>query len=363
MSLDEDLRDLTAKGPVVLSLDLGVQHIVRHEIKKAMDDFDAIGGAGIVLDVNTGEVIAMVSLPDYDPNDLSTFGDANRINKATNRNFEMGSTFKIFNTAMAIDSGSMNVDDLFDARKPYKIHDDHPQARWLSVAEILRHSSNIGSAKMAHRMGVDVQLDYFERFGFFSRLGLEVPDRVHPDLPEKWGLTETATISYGHGISVSPMHVVAATASAVNGGLYIKPTRRKSTVHARRVISSETSYLMRGLLRDVVAAGTGKKAKARGYSVGGKTGTAEKPLDGGYNKKRLVTSFAAVFPTFAPEYVVLIVLDEPKGTPATHYFAGAGWNAAPVAGRVVERIAPVLRVPPRLENSPAVQTLRASYME
>lgn len=360
-TLNDALASASDREPVRLSLDLRVQYVMRDELIRSMLDFKAKAAAGLVLDVATGELLALVSLPDFDPNDIEAAISDQLFNRATLGVYEMGSTFKAFNTAMALDSGKIGLDDRFDASAPYRvanrtIRDFHPENRWLSVSEVFMVSSNIGSARIAHQVGAEVQSEFLERLGLFDRAEVEIPEIGRPLLPIKWGPTETATVSYGHGISVSPLSIAVAMASLVNGGYRIEPTilRRRDFDPATRprVVRDETSRQMRRLLRQVVMQGTGGQADVPGYSVGGKTGTADKPSVGGYDGRALITSFVGVFPSNEPKYLVLALLDEPKGIKRTHGFRTAGWNAAPTVGAIIRRTAPVLGVRPNTEVSP-----------
>lgn len=350
---DRDLR--ASDHPLRLSIDLRIQSVLHEELARAMVEFKAIGAAGLVMDVNTGEVLSMVSLPDYDPNEPSAMKRDAAFNRAAKGVYEMGSTFKLFTAAMALDSGTVDVSDGYDASRPirvarFTISDYHAKNRWLSVPEIILHSSNIGAAKMAIDVGGEGQRDYLERFGLLRPVSLELPEVGTPLLPSVWRPINTMTISYGHGISVSPVQLAAGISALVNGGLYRGATllRRDGGVspQARRVITDETSEQMRGLMRLVVSRGTGRKANVRGYLVGGKTGTAEKSSRRGYSKSAKLSSFVGAFPMNAPRYVVLALLDEPIGNKSTFNYATGGWVAAPVVGRVVARMAPMVGIAP-----------------
>lgn len=364
-ALDTTLHERTAHGePVQLSIDLRVQHVVEDELAATIQTFSAIGGTGVVVDVKTGEVIAMVSAPDFDPNHVAADPAENRFNRATLGVYEMGSTFKSFNTAMALDAG-VTSHDIFDARAPirigrFSIRDYHPMGRALSVEEIFEHSSNIGSANMARRMGIEKQKQFLADLGQLAPVVTELPERGAPLSPRNWGEVELMTIAFGHGIAVSPMHVVAGVTAMANGGMYIQPTLLKreagADLPAHRVLKPETSTEMNRLFRLVVEKGTARKADVPGYPVGGKTGTAEKSKAGGYARKALLSSFIGVFPADAPEYAILVIIDEPKGTKETSGYATGGWTAAPATSRIVARIAPMLGVEPRLgpNNEPGV---------
>lgn len=376
IGLESTLNDVLASSddhePVELSIDLRVQYIMRDELIRSMLDFRAKAATGLVLDVTSGEILALVSLPDFDPNDIDVATSDQLFNRATLGVYEMGSTFKAFNTAMALDSGKIGIDDRFDASAPYKvanrtIRDFHPENRWLSVSEVFMVSSNIGSARIAHQVGAEVQSEFLERLGLFDRAELEIPEIGRPLLPIKWGPTETATVSYGHGISVSPLSIATAMAALVNGGYKIEPTilrREEFDPDMRpRIVSDETSRQMRRLMRQVVTQGTGGQADVPGFSVGGKTGTADKPSIGGYDGRALITSFAGIFPSDKPKYLVLAVLDEPRGIKRTHGFRTAGWNAAPTVGAIVRRAAPVLGVRPSMEVSPFAEPAQIASTE
>jgi cell division protein FtsI (penicillin-binding protein 3) len=362
--IERRFDDLLEKGaaPLALSIDIRVQAALHQELEAAMDRFKARGAAGLVLDVTSGEVMAMVSLPDFDPNVPSTvLGDAG-FNRAAKGVYEMGSTFKLFTTAMALDSGAAHMDDRYDASKPlrvahYTIADDHAKNRWLSVPEILVYSSNIGSARMAMDVGTDIQQAYLESLGLLRKASIELPEVGTPLVPEKWRDINTMTISYGHGIAVSPLQMASGVAAVANGGIYHPPTLLKRhedegaedrDTKGLRVFSSEVSADMRKLMHLVVRHGTGKKAAVSGYGIGGKTGTAEKFIGGSYRKDALISSFVGVFPINAPRYVVLVLFDEPKGDAGTQNYATGGWIAAPVVGRVVQRTASFLGVAPDL---------------
>lgn len=366
--------------PLKLSLDLRVQHIVREELAFAMDSFSAKGGAGIVMDVRTGEILAMISLPDFDGNGSIRPGAPEMKNRNILEPYEMGSGFKTFTIAMALDTGTIKLSDAFDATEPLKIgrriiHDDHPQKRILSVPEIYTFSSNIGASLIIREVGVDQQKDYLERFGLFDRPTIELTGLSRPILPTRWGEIQSMTVSYGHGIAVTPLQLVAGVAAVVNGGRLIPATLiRKDNDPERagesydfstlspdedypRVISPETSRKMRHLMRLAVDYGSGGNAQVEGYRVGGKTGTAEKVINGMYSRDDKVTSFVGVFPMDNPKYVIFVMLDEPRGTEATLNRATGGWIAAPVVGQIIKRIGPMLGVMPVTNVEPKYQDL------
>jgi len=365
---DQSLR--TNAKPLRLSLDLRVQSIMREELISAVREFKAIGATGLVMDVRSGEVVAMVSLPDFNPNhpgDMS--GDA-AFNRAAKGVYEMGSTFKLFTAAMALDSGTVSLRGGYDASQPirisrFTIKDFHAKNRWLSVPEIILHSSNIGAAKMAVDVGGEMQRKYLGRFGLLEPAGLELPEVGAPLMPSVWRPINTMTISYGHGISVSPVQVATGVSALINGGVYRSPTLLKQVGHAgagKRVITRKTSDKMRGLMRLVVAKGTGRKANIQGYLIGGKTGTAEKSSRHGYSKSAKIVSFVGAFPMNAPRYVVLAIVDEPVGNKSTFNYATGGWVAAPVVGRVVERMGPLVGIAPDIQATvpmPEIRTAKA----
>jgi cell division protein FtsI (penicillin-binding protein 3) len=361
------------QNPVVLSVDLRVQHALRDELVAAREQFHALAAAGLVLNVQTGEVVALVSEPDYDPNDPRKANDPSRINRLTTGVFEMGSTFKAFTLAMALDSGKVNLNSSFDTRAPLRmgrflIHDFEPQHRFLSVPEIFTYSSNIGAARMALLLGTDAQRAFLKKMGQLDRLHTELPESADPILPRRWSDLTTATIAFGHGLSVAPLQAAMGIAAIMNGGILIPPTFLKRSPEeaaalGARVIKPETSELMRYLMRLNVEKGTAKMADVPGYYIGGKTGTADKVVNGRYSKSKVLTDFMAIMPADHPRYLLLIMLDEPKATPETHGFTTSGWNAVPVGGRVVARIAPLLGIKPRMDLPPAGQLILASLRE
>lgn len=365
--LNERLR--AGGEPVALSIDTRIQHILRQELDAAVTKFQAIGAAGMVMDIYTGEVLGMVSLPDFDPAAPGESPDDARFNRITLGVYEMGSTFKIFNTAMALDYGTVSVSGGYDAARPisigrFTIKDDHPMPRWLSVPEIFMYSSNIGSVKMAQDVGVQGQRAFMDKLGLLSPPKFEVPEIGRPQVPQPWRPINLMTISFGHGISVSALQVAAAVSSVMNGGVYVKPTLVKqeegATLHGTRVIQAKTSETMRKLMRLVVTNGTGRKGDVPGYIVGGKTGTAEKiGARGGYRKNANITSFVAGFPIHNPRYLVMAMLDEPKALKETYGFSTSGWNAAPTGGKIIARVGPLLGVEPYDLNAPDVKAALA----
>ena len=351
---------------VTLSLDLGLQTIISHEIQKQIDLFEAIGGAGVILDIHSGEILAAVSLPDFNPNQFSRVSDDARFNRATKGLYEMGSTFKVLNTAIALETGAANINQRFEVAKPLRISrftitDYKPRFRPLNVPEIMIYSSNIGSARIAEAIGAETQRAYMDKLGLLDRLPLQLPETSKPLSPKTWRRTTTATVSYGHGISISMVHLASAIAAAAGTGHWIAPTLIKpktgETPMAMRVFSDSTTRAVRSMMRLVVSHidGSGNLAEAPGYMVGGKTGTAEKIKIGGYNRKANVTTFAAIFPVHDPRYVIITMVDEPKGQKHSHGYATAGWVAAPPIRPIVQQIAPLLGILPVDENSPSIR--------
>ncbi len=356
--------------PVKLAVDLRVQYALRDELIAARDKFKAKASAGVIADVNTGEIVAMVSEPDFDPNNPSEANDPNRLNRLTTGVYEMGSTFKALTLAMALDSGRISLSSSFDARLPlrygkFEIYDFHAQKRVLSVPEIFTYSSNIGTARMALSLGVEYHKAFLKKLGQLDRLRTELPESAEPLVPKHWGELNTVTIAFGHGLSVAPLQAVMGISALVNGGKMMPPTflkrdQAEADRLAVRVIKPETAEKMRYLMRLNVEKGTATRANVPGYYVGGKTGTSEKVVGGRYSKTKVLTSFTAILPADKPRYLLLIMLDEPEGLPETHGFSTSGWNAVPVGARVIERVAPLLDIAPRFDLPKADQMLLVS---
>lgn len=351
-----------AQEPLKLSIDIRVQQIVRQELAAQIEKFKAIGGGGIVMDVRSGEVVAMVSLPDFDPNAPAQAPDETRFNRITLGVYELGSVFKIFNHAIALETGAATMSKSYDATKPikisrFRISDYHPENRWMTVPEIFKLSSNIGSAKMALDIGSERQRKYLGHLGLLRRTSIELPEQSTPMIPSRWREINTMTISYGHGIAVSPLHLASAVAATVNGGILRPATLIRAKMPEAggvQVFSAETSDKMRRLLRLVVENGTGRNADAPGYLVGGKTGTAEKQVNGSYKRNALISSFVGVFPATDPRFVVYVMIDEPKGIRESFGYATGGWTAAPVVGGVIKRMAPLMGIKPLDETAPEI---------
>ncbi len=365
---DEELRrrDL----PLVLTIDTRLQHMLRQELLKAVNEFTAIGASGMIVNPKTGEVLAMVSLPDFNPNN-PTGSDQESIFARFNRNtlgiYEMGSTFKMFTIAAALDRKTVTLEKQYDTTQPlrigkYLIRDFKPKNKWLNVKEILKFSSNIGVARIALEMGGGNLKVFLKDLGLLDAPLMGVGEVGLPTFPKRWGDIQTATISYGHGIAVSPYQLIRAVSAIVNGGvlkplIFVRPddplARQIIADQEKRVMSEKTSERMRKLLADVVENGTGGKVKVPGFRIGGKTGTAEKvKASGGYAKKALLSSFVAAFPIDDPQYVIFVMVDEPKGTKDTFGYATGGWVAAPVVGNVIKKMSSVLGIAPDHTFSP-----------
>lgn len=354
--LNASKRDL---APVQLSIDLRVQHALRDELAAGMAKFKAKAAAGSIIDVNTGEVVATVSLPDFDPSNQADALDPNRINRINVGVFEMGSTFKALTVAMALDSGRFNVNSTFDARSALRygrhtINDFHAKNRIMTVPEVFIYSSNIGTARMALQLGVEHHRNFLRRAGQLDRLRTELPESAEPIVPGRWGELNTMTIAFGHGLAVAPLQAAMATAALMNGGNLIPPTfikrsEEQAKAVATRLVKPETSEAMRYVMRLNAERGSAGKAAVPGFYVGGKTGTAEKVVNGRYSKTRLFTTFMAVAPSDKPRYLFMTIYDEPQGLPETQGFATSGWNASPTTGRIIERVAPLLGIPPRFD--------------
>jgi cell division protein FtsI (penicillin-binding protein 3) len=346
-----------APSPAQMSIDIRVQGALTDEISKAMAKFKAIAGGGIVLDIHTGEVIALTSLPDFNPNQEDKNFSSAQTNKMMSGVYELGSVIKAVTFAMAFDFGVTDLDGRWDARFPLvigkaRISDFHPERRVLTVPEVFTHSSNIGTARMALAVGLERHLEFLRRVGLFDRLVTELPESAKPLLPKRWSMLAEATAAFGHGFAVQPLQGAAVVAGLLNGGRMITPTfikrgRDEADVFARQIVKPETSQKLRYLFRLNVTDGTASNAEVIGYRVGGKTGTAEKIVDGRYSKTKNLTSFIGAFPMDDPQYLLLVMLDEPKATPETYGFATSGWNAVPAGGRIVERIAPMLGIEPK----------------
>ncbi len=363
--IERSFDELLAKGgePLKLSLDVRLQHVLRREISHVMKDHKAKGGAGIIMDIENGEVMASVSLPDFDPHNYGRAKDKQKFNRVSQGVYELGSSFKLFSTAALIDKEKAGMNDKFDVREPikygrFKIRDYHAEKRIMTLPEVFIYSSNIGSAMMGQRVGNKGLQDFYRDIGLLSAPEFELAEVGKPIVPSPWGDINTMTAAFGHGIAVSPLQLTRAASSIVNGGVLVQPTlvinpnsiqdkKRKSAV---RVVEAETSHRMRQLLRLTVTKGTGGKADVEGYLVGGKTGTAEKPSAGGYSRKKLISSFLGFFPMDEPRYAVFVMVDEPQGTKESYGYATGGWVGAPTVGKVVSSMASILGIPPNSDN-------------
>jgi cell division protein FtsI (penicillin-binding protein 3) len=356
--------------PVELSVDLRVEHALRDELLKAKEKYKAKAASGLVSNVRTGEIVAMVSVPDFDPNNPKEAHDPDRINRLTTGVYEMGSTFKAFTLAMALDSGKVDLNSMWDARGPlhygkFTIHDDHALGRMINMKEVFYYSSNVGAARIALSQGVEAHKAFLRKLGQLERLRTELPESASPIVPKHWSELNTVTIAFGHGIAVAPLQAVMGIDALVNGGYLIPPTFMKRTEQeamalAKRVIKPETSEKMRFLMRLNAEVGTAKKADVKGYYIGGKTGTAEKVVNGHYAKKRVLNAFTAILPADNPRYQLLIMLDEPQPLKETFGFITSGWNAVPTGGNVISRIAPLLGIEPRFDLPPSDRLILAA---
>ena len=356
-ALQDRLTDPALRGePVALAMDARVQGALEDELRRGMLAVNAVGAAGLVLDVDTGEVLALASLPAFDPNKIDAAGQKNMFNRVTNQVYELGSTFKPLTVAAAIDAGVItDLSRRFSARPfpigGFTISDSHDLGASLNVPEMLIHSSNVVTAHIVDDLGANRLKRTMADLGMNERPYIELPARGFPIWASgDWPRLRGMTVGYGHGIAVTPLHLASAYAAMVNGGIWRPATLMKvepgKANRGRRVFKASTSARMNQLLRMIVSYGTGRNAEAPGFRVGGKTGSAEKPGAGGYRKTSLVSTFAAAFPMDKPRYVVIAMLDEPKGTVASSYQRTAAWNAAPIVGRLVPRIGPLLGVFP-----------------
>ncbi len=342
--------------PAQLSVDIRVQAAMIEEISNAIIQFGAIAGGGIVMNVKTGEILSLVSLPDFNPNQEKKNFTRDQQNRMTSGVYELGSVIKAVTFAMALDYGTATLESRFDARFPLvigsaRISDFHAQRRVLTLPEVFTNSSNIGTARMALEVGTERHQAFLRRVGLFDRLQTELPESAKPLLPRRWSKLATATAAFGHGFAVQPLQGAAVVAGLINGGHLITPTllrrnEQEALAMSTAIVKPETSATLRYLFRLNATEGSASKADVVGYRVGGKTGTAEKVVNGRYSKERRLASFIGAFPMDDPQYLVLVMLDEPKATKDTYGFATAGWNAVPTAGKIIERIAPMLGVEP-----------------
>ena len=362
-TFDERLGDpAQVNTPLMLSIDMRVQNATRDVLEAQMQRFGAIGAAAVVMDADNGEIVAMVSLPDFDPNDRPApqgpEGDL-LFSRASQGVYELGSTFKAFAAANAMERGVAGPNTIIDTRGPltwgrFRIRDFHNYGPELTLTDVMVKSSNIGTARLALETGTEAQQDFLRELGFFDPSPVELPEArgARPLLPPRWSELSTMTISYGHGLAATPLHMATAYASLVNGGLRVRPTLiagAPAPTEADRIVSETTSHALNRMLRAVVSRGTARFADIEGYSVGGKTGTADKPIAGGYAEDRVIATFAGMFPSHDPEYVIVVTLDEPEDRSGPVVRRTAGWTAAPTMGQIVTRIAPILGLRPEPE--------------
>lgn len=363
-AFNDRLTDPQTRGePLTLSISSRVQQALEHELSAAMTKFSAIGAAGVIMDLHTGEIMAMTSLPGFNLNVSGQVTSDQQFNRSTLGVYELGSTFKPFTVAMGMDSGIIkSMGQMYPCPGELhvsgrKIGDTHPFNRPCSVAEIMKESSNVGTAQIADQVGAKRQREFLRKMGFMDRVAVEMKECGRTLTPRDWSRTDVMTVGFGHSIAVTPLHLAIGYATLFNGGIYrpatllkVDPKHPKAKGH--RVFTEDTSEKMRALLRLVVTQGTGKKADAPGYRVGGKTGTADKVVGGRYSKSLVITTFAGVFPMDDPRYVIVVMLDEPKATAETYGFRYAGWNVAPVVSQTISRIAPMLGVAPHMDREP-----------
>ncbi len=372
---DTELRDpARAREPLRLSLDLTVQAAVERVLAGGMRLMNAKAASAILMDVETGEVVSLVSLPDFDPNERPTGGPKDDrsplFNHAVQGVYELGSTFKIFTAAQALEEELVTPSTIMDTEGPmtwgrFRIRDFRDYGDEMSVEDVIVKSSNIGTARMALMIGGERQQAFFKRLGLFETTTLEMPEAgtARPLLPPRWSEIVTMTASYGHGISASPMHLAAAYATVVNGGRKVEPTLlvRHTSAPGERVISEQTSLALRQMMRQVVVRGTASFGEVPGYAVGGKTGTADKPdPQGGYHDDKVIATFASIFPAHDPKYVLVVTLDEPEETSGEEPRRTAGWTAVPVGAEIIRRAAPLLGLPPEIEDGATVGVTLAS---
>ncbi|MEL7462761.1 MAG: penicillin-binding protein 2 [Pseudomonadota bacterium] len=367
-AMDETLRDPGRRGaPLKLSVDLAVQTALTEVMQAAKVEFNAVAAAATLMNARNGEILAMVSLPDFDPNDRPNPNDPEvakvrpLMNRAAEGVYELGSTFKVFTAAQAMEMGIAHAGTMVETKGPirfggHKIGDFHKMPDQMTLRDVIVESSNVGTSRLALQIGTEKQREFLASLGLTKAPPVEIAEaRIgRPLIPERWGRLEAMTISFGHGFAATQLHLAAAYAAMVNGGLKVKPTVLKggeAPTEADRVISLETSLALRDMMRGVVAeeAGTANFAEVPGYEVGGKTGTADKPYRGGYDERRTLTSFAGAWPMSSPEYVIVVTLDEGKTFKFGREWRTAGWVAAPTAGLAVKRIAPLLGMRPKLE--------------
>lgn len=339
------------KDPITLTIDIRVQNILKEELNKAIKSYEAIGGAGVIMQAHTGEILALVSLPDYDPNFANNTPSMNKFNRATLGLYELGSVLKLFTIAAALDTRKVTLDTKYDVTAPIKIgkhtiKDTFPTKGELTVTDIIVKSSNIGTSKIATEIGGNTLKKYFEKLGFFSPLKLELPEKSITKMPSNWNEIFTSTISYGYGIAPTLLHTAQALAVLINGGVLVEPhlIQQEKKV-GQKVIEASTSDLMRFVMKEAIERGTGKKAAAQGYEIGGKTGSAKKSINGNYKTGKEILSFIGAFPISQPVYVIALMIDEPKSSNRIT----AGIVVAPIAKEIIEQAASLLNVTPKVD--------------
>lgn len=354
--LEREFNTPLSQGrPLGLTLDVRLQHILHREVAKAIADFNAKAGVGLIMDVRTGDVLAGVSMPDFDPHGMNTIDKNAQFNRMTLGTYELGSVIKIFSTAEFLETHRVPLSTTFDASMPLRegrfvISDYHAQKRALTIPEIFMYSSNIGTAMMGQAVGTARLKSFYDKVGLTTPLDIDFPEIARPQVPNPWRDINTLTASYGHGMAVTPMQFLAAASSVVNDGLLVKPRLVEANgdpAVQTRILSENTSAVMREMLRLVVLKGTGSKADVDGYNIGGKTGTAEKPGLHGYDSNKLISSFVGFFPIEKPQYAVFVLIDEPKGNKQSYGYATAGWVSAPAVGRVISSMGSVLGLAPQ----------------
>lgn len=374
-AFDDYLRDPALGGaPLTLSIDLGIQAATERVLAGGMALMNAKGAAAVLMDVHSGEVIALASLPDFDPNDRpqESGAEGQSFNRVAQGVYELGSTFKLFTIAQALELGLKTPKDIIDIRGPLRdggrpINDFHDLGKQLSVHNVLVRSSNVGTARLAMEIGGTRQKAFLDELGLLKPTPLELPAArvVRPQIQDPDRLINSMTISYGHGVSTSPLHVAAAYASLTNGGTLVTPTllKQNQSQFGPRVVSPAVSAQLRAMLRDVVAEdiGTASLARLSHYPVGGKTGTADKPNpEGGYYEDKVIATFASVFPVNDPQYVLVVTLDEPEDSTGLEARRTAGWTAVPVAGEIIRRVAPLLGLRPEIRQNAALAVVPGS---
>lgn len=352
MQYDKKLEK--GKDEIKLAMDVRVQDILNDELNKGIIEYRAKAAAGIIMDVTNGEILALSSLPDFDPN-IQHFAEPDqRFNRVTNGSYELGSIFKVFTNANAFEENLVKMEDVYNVKEPIKygrftIKDDHRVKDEMTVGEIFAYSSNIGTVQIAQKIGIENQKEFLEKMGLLKKIDVDFPGLGRPIYPKTWREINLYTISYGHGIAITPLHIATAVAAIANGGILYNPSflKLKEQPKGERVIKESTSDIMRVMLRKVAMEGTGRGANIEGYEVGGKTGTAERAEFGGYNERQTIASFVAVFPISKPKYLVYVLFDR-----SNYIFNTGGMVAAPTAGKIIKNIAPILGImPKKIESS------------